>query len=143
MWWKLLAGAVVIALAGLLVWRFGEAKFEAGTLDERAKWLKTSLDHQKEIGKLEVSLVEGKAAAIGEYADRLAALEPIVVHSKETVTRYAQTAEGRVLCLAPDRVRGIESTRSTIFSGYSVAPVGGTAAVPPDTVADRPNGELE
>lgn len=46
--------------------------------------------------------------ATADYAERLANRAPLILHSKDTVREYAQTEAGRVRCLGPDRVRGIE-----------------------------------
>lgn len=132
MWWKLLAGAVVIALAGLFLWRFGAAKYEAGELAERVKWKDVTIAHQKEIGRLELANANNKVAAVETYADRLAGIQPIVLRSKETVTRYAETPAGRVMCLAPERLLGIEQDRAALFPGYSFTAPASVGAVPAD-----------
>lgn len=122
MWWKLLAGAVIIALAGLFLWRFGDAKYNAGELAERVKWKDVVIDNQKALEKLELSNAEDKVTAVENYADRLAAVQPIILRSKETVERYAETPAGNTLCLAPERVLGIEQDRAAEFPFYTFTP---------------------
>lgn len=133
MWWKLLAGAVVIALAGLFLWRFGDAKYNAGELAERVRWKDVTIQHQKEVEKLELANAASKVAAVENYADRLAGIQPIVVRSKETVTHYAETPAGRIMCLAPERLLGIEQDRTALFPGYSFAAPASVGAVPANT----------
>lgn len=66
------------------------------------------------------------AKASDDYAARLADREPIILHSKDTVTRYAQTDAGRKPCLDVDRVRGIEALDSALASPATSS----TSAVP-------------
>lgn len=129
MLWKLLAGAVVIALAGLFLLSFGNAKYQSGELAERVKWKDVSLQHQKEMEKLELENAGRLTTAVETYADRLAATQPIILHDKETVDHYAQTPAGSILCLAPDRLLGIEQDRTTNFPGYSFSSDKGVGAL--------------
>lgn len=66
-------------------------------------------------------------SAVASYADRTAALQPIVVRSTDTVTRYAETPAGRAACAAPDRVSGIDQLDAQLFgaaaAGRSDRPV--------------------
>lgn len=72
------------------------------------------------------------ADAAKEYADRAAALQPIIVRSKETVHAYAQTPAGRAVCLDAGRVRDIEAFDSALndppASGRSAGAVPDTGA---------------
>lgn len=129
MLWKLLAGAVVIALAGLFLLSFGNAKYQSGELAERVKWKDVSLQHQKEVEKLELENAGKLTTAVETYADRLAATQPIILHDKETVDHYAQTDAGRIMCLAPERLLGIEQDRATNFPGYNFSSGKGAGAV--------------
>lgn len=60
------------------------------------------------------------------FADRLAAREPIILHSTDTVREYAQTDAGRARCLGADRVRGLDAYLSTL-AGADTTPAGGRA----------------
>ncbi|WP_156680080.1 hypothetical protein [Sphingomonas profundi] len=57
----------------------------------------------------------GEAAA-STYAARTAALQPIILRSKDTVTTYAQTPAGRTPCLAADRVHGLDELDRDLFT---------------------------
>lgn len=137
MWWKILAGVVVIALAGLFLLTFGNAKYQSGELAERVKWKDVSLQHQKDMEKLELENAGRLTAAAETYADRLAATQPIVLHDKETVDHYAQTDAGRVLCLKPDRLLGIEQDRATNFPGYFITASESDRTVRSNTIVDK------
>lgn len=88
-----------------------------GTL-ERVK-----LEHKTELAELGRQSAEadaraarkGEAAAAG-YADRLAAREPLIVRSKDTVNTYAQTPAGRTTCLGADRVHGLDELDASLFT---------------------------
>ncbi|MBB3347308.1 hypothetical protein [Sphingomonas sp. BK069] len=86
------------------------------TADERAK---------RERAELEVSFLTRQAKATSDFADRLAAREPLIVHSTNTVREYAQTAAGRALCLGADRVRGIDALDASL-TGTAPGPAPGS-----------------
>lgn len=71
-------------------------------------------------------------AAVSTYADRTAALQPIVVRSTDTVTRYAETPAGRATCAAPERVSGIDALDASLWppAGRSAGPVPADAGSP-------------
>lgn len=73
------------------------------------------------------------ANAVSAYADRTAALKPLVITSHDTVEHYAETPAGRVLCRAADRVRDIDALDTAI--AHPGAASGGAGAVSPDTAA--------
>jgi hypothetical protein len=57
-----------------------------------------------------------------------AALQPIVVRSTDTVTRYADIPAGHALCLAPDRVSRLDQLDRELFP--PIAAGAGAGAVP-------------
>jgi hypothetical protein len=75
--------------------------------------------------KREAAWQQALSEARASYARGLAEQQPIIIRSKDMVTRYAQTPDGRALCLAADRVRGIDSFDTDI----ATATAGGVAAV--------------
>ena len=82
-----------------------------------------------QLGAAQAEIANGKTtlAAVSTYADKTAALQPIVVRSTDTVTRYAETPAGRALCLAPDRVSGLDQLDRELFP--TTAPGEGAGAV--------------
>ena len=82
----------------------------------------------------ESPIARQQAAAIQTYAAALAARQPLIIHSKDTVTRYAQTDAGRVLCRAADRVRDIDALDADLARDPA-APSRSGGAVPTDAAA--------
>lgn len=68
------------------------------------------------------------------YADRLAAREPIILKSTNTVREYAKTDAGRVLCRGADRVRAIDALDAELAEDARPAG-GGAGALRADTAA--------
>src|SRR5665213_2674933 len=75
-------------------------------------WKKQTTNRQAIIDQMEKESAQQEAAnacraieAAESYAARLASVEPIILTSKETVTRYAETPACRTACLARDPVR--------------------------------------
>lgn len=104
--------------------------------NERLAWSAAIADGEKARLADEARFAQQQAAAAQTYAATLAARQPLIIHSKDTVTRYAQTDAGRALCRAPDRVRDIDALDADLArdpvpsarSGRSVPPDG---AAPP------------
>ena len=111
---RLAAGAGALALAVALAWMHGNARFAAGELAERAVWLEGSVKSERELAAREVSAERRAANAAASFADQLVRIEPIVLRSSDTVTRYAQTPAGAVACLGADRVHGIEADAAAL-----------------------------
>lgn len=84
--------------------------------NERAAWSATIADAEKARLVDEARFARQLATAAQSYAATLAARQPIIIHSRDTVTRYAQTPDGRALCLPADRVRGAQADRDALFS---------------------------
>lgn len=68
-------------------------------------------------------------AAGDAYAARLAAREPIILESTNTLREYAQTDAGRVRCLGADRVRGLDGL-ATDLADAARSTAGGAGTVP-------------
>lgn len=106
------------------------------------------LDLTKERGDRRAEVAEAKrdaASAEAAHADRIATAteryaaamadrQPIILHSKDTVTRYAQTDAGRALCRAPDRVRDIDAL-DALLAHDPAAPSRSGGAVPTNGTA--------
>ena len=104
--------------------------------NERAAWSAAIADADKSRLADQARFAQQQASAAQTYAATLAARQPIIIHSKDTVTRYAQTDAGRALCRAPDRVRDIDAldallARDSAPSGRSGGAVPADGAAPP------------
>ncbi|QBE91503.1 hypothetical protein DRN02_005295 [Sphingomonas paucimobilis] len=128
--------AALVLLVGLWIWRLDtlRADYRQTLTNERAAWSMAIADSEKARSADEARFARQQAAGAQTYAAALAARQPLIIHSKDTVTRYAQTDAGRVLCRAADRVRDIDAldtdlARDTWTTGRS------GRAVPADTAA--------
>jgi hypothetical protein len=83
--------------------------------------------------KREMAWAQAAATATEQHAEAVRNLQPIIIRSNNEVTRYAQTPNGRALCLAADRVRGIDGFDTDIAAATAT----GLAAVP-DTASASP-----
>lgn len=122
----------VLALAGFLLTRYGAARYEAGELAERGKWKDAAIKHEQLVAGLERRWGERVSEAQSLHVQRIETIRPVVVTNKETVVRYAQTPAGRSQCLAPERVLGIEQTRTGLFTPAAQPTGNGAATLPPD-----------
>lgn len=102
--------------------------------NERAAWSAAIADADKSRLADQARFAQQQASAAQTYAATLAARQPIIIHSKDTVTRYAQTDAGRALCRAPDRVRDIDAL-DALLARDPAAPGRSGRAVPPDGTA--------
>lgn len=123
----LLAGALVLTRSGL-------ADARADLRSEQASRKLEQAIAARDIAKAEAGFATRSVAAVTTYADRLAAREPIILHSTNTVREYAQTDAGRVLCRGADRLRAIDDLDRQLAAPAS-STGGGAAAVQPDTAA--------
>lgn len=126
---------VLILGAALLATRTTLADRTATLKAERAAWSAEIERAQTQRAVDEARWATASASAAQTYADRLAAREPIIVRSTDTVRSYAQTDAGRARCLGADRVRGIDALDAALFPAPAEASGRGDADVPAD-----PNG---
>lgn len=76
------------------------------------------------------------ATATTSYADRLAAREPIILRSTDTVREYAATPAGALRCRDADRVLRIDQLDRDLFGGPPAGAASrGAGAVHPDSAA--------
>jgi hypothetical protein len=88
----------------------------------------------RELAEASAGYAVAGAAASATYADRLAAREPLIIKSTDTVREYAQTDAGRVPCRGPERVRAIDDLDAAIAADAGAA--GGRAGgLHPDAAA--------
>ena len=125
--------AVLVLLVGLWIWRLDtlRADYRQTLTNERAAWSSAIADADKTRLADRARFAQQQASAAQTYAATLAARQPLIIHSKDTVTRYAQTDAGRALCRAPDRVRDIDAL-DALLARDPAAPGGSGRAVPPD-----------
>jgi hypothetical protein len=122
----------IIALAvALVLARSSLADARADLRDERATRKLDQAIAARDVAKAEAGFAARSADAVTSYADRLAAREPIILHSTNTVREYAQTDAGRVLCRGTDRVRAIDDLDRQLATPPG-ATGGGAGAVQPD-----------
>lgn len=128
--------AALVLLVGLWIWRLDtlRADYRQTLTNERAAWSAAIADGEKARLGDEVRFVQQQAAAVQTYAAALAARQPLIIHSKEMVTRYAQTDAGRAVCRDADRVRDIDALDADLARD-SAAPGRSGGAVPTDAAA--------
>lgn len=117
------------------------AMFHVGELAERGRWNAAKADAITASAAVDHAWSERFIAAQDRNAARDAAREPIVLRSTNTVREYAQTADGRVLCLPAERVRGIEADAAAL-SAAAQAAGNGNPAMPADA-AHPAGGRLD
>jgi hypothetical protein len=127
-----------VALLGFLLWIYGHGKYLEGRNEERGKWGQAQAKADKEILRLNVALVTSQLTASQNYAEKLDAREPIIVHDRTTVEKFAATAAGAAICLPADRVRDIEATAAQRGLGDPTASKAGAVPVHADTVSKVP-----
>lgn len=130
--------ALIVLAMGLWVARLDHLRADhLRTLtNERAAWTATIAAGDKARLADEARFSRQQTSAVQTYAASLAARQPIIIHSKDTVTRYAQTDAGRAVCRDADRVRDIDAldadlARDPASSGGSSGPLPADAAAPP------------
>ena len=104
--WKWLLGAAAsVALTIALLFARADA----------AHWHKIADNQALLIAKAKQEAAEQAEAnakrlteATENYAERLTKIQPVIAHSKEVIREFRETPAGRVNCLAPERVRGID-----------------------------------
>ncbi len=101
----------VILLVGLWIWRLDSlrADYRQTLTNERAAQSEAIAAGERARLTDQADFARQQAVATQIYAASLAARQPLIIQSKDTVTRYAQTDAGRVLCRSPDRVRDIDA----------------------------------
>lgn len=132
MWGRVLAGAGALALALALAWLYGAARHDTGELAERVKWKDVVAAKERELAALRIGNEQRVTAAVASFADKMTALQPVIVRSTDTVTKYAQTPAGAVECLSADRVHGIDADAAALGLFPAPAAPGGVNPLPPN-----------
>ena len=98
--WRWLAGAAVLAFAGLMAHAYGRSRYNAGAATVQAKWDAASAQHQINVEQsLANAMAAANAASLAYQTEKTNEAERIRV-VRETVTR---TVTGP--CLSDDGVR--------------------------------------
>lgn len=126
----------VVLVVGLWIWRLDtlRADYRQTLTNERAAWSAAIAVGEKARLADQARFAQQQATAAQTYAAALAARQPLIIHSKDTVTRYAQTDAGRVLCRAADRVRDLDALDADL-ARYPTAAGRSGGAVPADAAA--------
>lgn len=136
MWQRILGGAGALTLALILAWLYGNARHDAGkaagTLAEAGKWQKRVNEQAAIIADLRVANERRVAQASGRYVQTIERLQPILIQSNERVRDYAATPAGAVICLAADRVRGIDADAAALGLQGAPAADGSDDGLHPD-----------
>ncbi|WP_454280465.1 hypothetical protein [Sphingomonas sp. Marseille-Q8236] len=128
--------ALIVLAMGLWVARLDRlrADYRQTLTNERAAWSAAIAETDNARLADEARFAQQQAAAAQTYAASLAARQPLIIHSKDTVTRYAQTDAGRALCRDADRVRDIDALDAALARDPATASRSG-GAVPTDGTA--------
>lgn len=127
---------VIVAGALALLFRAQRDDVRQTLSNERAAWTASLERADRARADQERGFAQQIAAAATSFADRLAAREPIILRSTNTVREYASTPAGRVICRGADRVRDIDALdadladRSTGTAQRGADAVRGDAAAP-------------
>jgi hypothetical protein len=125
---------MLVLVGALLATRATLADRTATLRAERSAWTSALDDMEQAQLEAERRFASNLAQAATNYADGLAARQPIIVRSTNTVREYAQTDAGRVLCRDADRVRAVDALDAELAEAAGSAS-GGTGAVPADAAA--------
>ncbi|MFV1919123.1 hypothetical protein VPH46_06790 [Sphingomonas sp. MJ1 (PH-R8)] len=112
----------------------GHADTRLTLRNERVAWKGALDDAEKARLAAERRYASHIAQAAAAYAADLAAREPIIVRSTNSVREYAQTDAGRVLCRDADRVRAVDVLDAELAKAAGTTG-SGAGAVRPDAAA--------
>lgn len=90
---------------------------------------------ERDVARAEARHAERQIAAGNIHAERIAAREPLIVHSTNTMREYAKIDAGRLRCRAADRVRAIDAldadiAKTALAAGSGAGGVHAEAAAP-------------
>ncbi len=130
-WWAI---PIIGLAAALLVTRETLADRTATLTAERQAWTAEIDRAERHRAEIEKRNADRLVQATATYADRLAAREPIILRSTNTVREYATTDAGRLRCRGADRVRAIDALDAELAD--AAPPAGsGASAVPANAPA--------
>ncbi|WP_413061943.1 hypothetical protein ACLN6N_06250 [Sphingomonas carotinifaciens] len=130
-WWAI---PIIGLAAALLITRETLADRTATLTAERQAWTAEIERAERQRAEIEKRNADRLVQATTAYADRLAAREPIILRSTNTVREYATTDAGRLRCRGADRVRAIDALDAEL--AYPAPPAGsGADSMPADAPA--------
>lgn len=142
--WKIGGGLVIAAALFLLVKLYGGAQYRAGKSDgelgERVLWQgKVAEAAEAKLTGFQLGIAIQREAETVYQRTITEKLVPVTRTIIERSTAYAQTPDGQLLCLSPDRVLGLEQARGTLFPATPATATGGDqGAVPADAEGQEP-----
>lgn len=92
--------AVMLAIAALVVWGYGEARFKAGVQHERAVWTKAAEKAAKKVAKVEAKGTAITADVAGKLDARKTEIRTVTKTLTKEVVRYV-TVESDRTCVVP------------------------------------------
>ncbi|KQN93841.1 hypothetical protein ASE95_02745 [Sphingomonas sp. Leaf231] len=126
----------IVVLAGLaLIFRAQRDDVRQTLTNERSAWTASVERADRVRAEQERGFARQIATAATTFADRLAAREPIILRSTNTVREYAQTAAGRIHCRAAERVRDITALDAALYADDPGPSARGDGALPADAAA--------
>lgn len=129
--WLILA----VALAAGWIWTAMQLADVRLTLaNERTVRVQDLADADRARAAVELANAQRLTVATETFANRLAAIDPIVLRSTDTVREYEKTDAGRVLCRSPDRVRAVDALDAELAQAAR-SPGGGADTVRSDAAA--------
>ena len=133
----LLAAALFAYLGNRLITAYGEARYQSGRADGQLMQMPGILAANQRAAQAGLDARDRVIAADGARDTTLSRLIPQILSAQDKVTAYAASAAGRADCLGPDRVRGIETDRLSLFPPAASDPAGGSAtgSMPADAAA--------
>ena len=137
---KIGGGLLVLAVLGLVIWLYGNARYAAGKADERTAWQAKVIDGKNDQLAAYQRGVDSVLAADRGYNETIRErVVPITKTIVERATEYAATPDGSTVCLPADRVLVLDQTTSAFFNPAPAATPGGPdGTLPPDPVGHEP-----
>jgi len=132
-----LAATLFAYLGSRLIDAYGDARYESGLADGQLKQMPGILAANRRAAQAGLDARDRVIAADGAHDATLRRLIPQILSAQDKVTAYATSVAGRAICLGPERVRGIESDRLSLFPPATADPaIGGSArSVSADTAS--------
>ncbi|MCZ4340560.1 hypothetical protein O4H52_03005 [Sphingomonadaceae bacterium G21617-S1] len=109
---------------------FGDARHSAGIAEERTRWQEQRIADVQADAKRQIANAERGTDAVSASAARLIALLPAILKSERSVSDYAKTPAGAVMCRDAARVREIDALDQFLFTPSTAASLGGKPVYP-------------
>jgi hypothetical protein len=130
MLWKLLGGVVALGIAYMALDFFGDARHAAGVAEERNRWQEQRVSDVQHDADRRVANAERGTAAVAASAERMAGLVTLFLQSEQSVSDYAKTPAGAVMCRDAARVHAIDAFDQSLFTPSTAATLNGKPVYP-------------